>query len=69
MHNFRGKILDTVRTHAKAHVDKHLMNVEILVGSHAGVAEHPDMIETVEKELMEAAKYQDILDMLNKFGT
>jgi len=64
--NYRGRILDTVKLHAKAHVEKHLMNVEVLVGSHVGVAEHPDLIETVEKELMEAAKYQDVLDMLKQ---
>ena len=58
-----------MRTHAKAHIDKHLMNVEVLVGSHVGVAEHPDIIETIEKELKMAAEYQDILDMLDKFGT
>jgi hypothetical protein len=69
MANYRGKILETVRTHAKAHIDKHLMNVEVLVGSHVGVAEHPDIIETIEKELKMAAEYQDILDMLDKFGT
>lgn len=66
--NYRGRILDTVKQHAKAHVEKHLMNVEVLVGSHVGVAEHPDLIETVEKELMEAAKYQDVLDMLKQVG-
>jgi hypothetical protein len=69
MANYRGRILETVRTHAKAHIDKHLMNVEVLVGSHVGVAEHPDIIETIEKELKMAAEYQDILDMLDKFGT
>jgi hypothetical protein len=69
MANYRGRILETVRTHAKAHIDKHLMNVEVLIGSHVGVAEHPDIIETIEKELKMAAEYQDILDMLDKFGT
>lgn len=69
MANYRGRILETVRTHAKAHIDKHLLNVEVLVGSHVGVAEHPDIIETIEKELKMAAEYQDILDMLDKFGT
>jgi hypothetical protein len=29
------------------------------------VAEHPDLMETIEKELLEAAKYKDILDMVN----
>ena len=41
------------------------MNVDVLLGSHVGLAEHGDLMETIEKELLEAAKYQDILEMLN----
>jgi len=66
MGNYRENIKTTIKSHAQGHVDKHLMNVEILLGSHVGVAEHGDLIETVEKELEMAAKYQDILDMLEK---
>lgn len=63
--NYKGRIIETLKTSAKANIDRHIMNVDILIGSHTGVAEHPDMMETIEKELLEAAKYQDILDMLN----
>ena len=63
--NYKGRIIETLKTSAKANIDKHIMNVDILIGSHTGVAEHPDMMETIEKELLEAAKYQGILDMLN----
>jgi len=63
--NYRGRMVETLKTHAKANIDKHLMNVEVLLGSHVGVAEHPDIIETIEKELKMAAEYQDILDMIN----
>ena len=66
--NYRGRILETVKQGARANLDRHIMNVEILLGSHAGIAEHPDMMETIEKELLEAAKYKDILDMLEKLG-
>lgn len=63
--SYKGRIIETLKTTAKANVDKHVMNVDILIGSHVGVAEHPDFMETIEKELLEAAKHQDILDMLN----
>jgi len=68
MANYRGKLLETIKTSAKANVDRHLMNAEVLLGSHVGVAEHGDMIETIEKELLEAAKHQDILDIINLIG-
>jgi hypothetical protein len=62
--NYRERIIETLKSHAQAHVDKHLMNAEVLIGSHVGVAEHPDIIETIEKELKMAAEYQDVLDMI-----
>ena len=43
------------------------MNVEILLGSHVGVAEHPDVMETIEKELDIMAQYHDKLEMVNKY--
>ena len=68
MANYRGRLLETIKTSARANVDRHLMNAEVLLGSHVGVAEHSDMIETIEKELLEAAKHQDILDIINLIG-
>ncbi len=66
MANYKDTIIQTLKAHAAANVQKHIMNANILMGSHVGVAEHPDLIETIEKELMEAAKYQDVLDMVEK---
>ena len=33
----------------------------------AGIGEHSDIVETIEKEMMEIAKYDDILEMLDKY--
>ena len=63
--NYKGRIIQTLKTSAKANIDRHIMNVDVLLGSHVGLAEHGDLMETIEKELSEAAKYQDILEMLN----
>ena len=63
--NYKGRIIQTLKTSAKANIDRHIMNVDVLLGSHVGLAYHGDLLETIEKELLEAAKYQDILEMLN----
>ena len=63
--NYKGRIIQTLKTSAKANIDRHIMNVDVLLGSHVGLADHGDLMETIEKELLEAAKYQDILEMLN----
>lgn len=67
MTNFKDKIIEASKAHFKGHIEKHKMNVEILLSSHVGVAEHPDVMETIEKELAIIAEYNDKLEMLNKF--
>ena len=40
---------------------------EILLQKVNGIAEHPDVVETIEKELKIIAEYDDQLEMLNKY--
>ena len=63
----REKILDAIKKHAEGHIQKHKANVEILMQKTAGVAEHPDTLETIEKELKIIAEYDDELEMLRKY--
>jgi len=60
-------LLDAVRKHAEGHVAKHKANVLVYLNNPAGIGEHPDIIEAIEGELMEMAKYQDQLEMLDKY--
>lgn len=63
----RSEILNAVKKHAEGHIAKHKANVNILIKKNVGVAEHPDVIETIEKELDIIAKYNDQLEMLKKY--
>lgn len=63
----RSEILNAVKKHAEGHIAKHKANVNILIKNSVGVAEHPDVIETIEKELDIIAKYNDQLEMLKKY--
>jgi len=67
MANYKDQILEASKLHFRAHIQKHKVNVDILLGSHVGVAEHPDVMETIEKELAMMADYEDKLEMLNKY--
>lgn len=46
--------------------DRHLTNAKILMEQGVGVAEHPDILGTIEEELGRAAEYQDKLEMLGR---
>ena len=61
----REKLLEASREHFLAHLKKHQMNVEVLLENPRGIAEHPDIMETIEKELDHMADYHDKLEMLN----
>ena len=63
----RDIILKAFKSHAQGHIDKHIANVEVLLEKPVGVAEHPDVIETIEKEVRVIADYDDLLQMINKY--
>lgn len=60
-------MINALRSHAKGHIDKHKMNVEVYLNNPAGIGEHPDVFEAMETEILEIAKYHDILEMLDKY--
>jgi len=60
----REQMLEAARMHATAHVEKHRMNVEVYLTNPVGVGEHSDVMDAIEKEIEEMAKYQDHLDIL-----
>tara|TARA_E500000081_G_scaffold97798_1_gene98881 strand:- start:887 stop:1096 length:210 start_codon:yes stop_codon:yes gene_type:complete len=53
--------------HAEGHIAKHKANIEVYFHNAAGVGEHPDILEAIEKELNIVAEYDDQIEMLNKY--
>ena len=63
----RAQIIEALKKHEEGHIEKHKANVEVLLQKTAGIAEHPDTLETIEKELEVIASYDDQLEMLKKY--
>ena len=63
----RNILLQAVRKHAEGHVAKHVANVEVYLNQSVGIGEHSDIIEAIEIELEHISKYQDQIDMLDKY--
>lgn len=61
------QLILALKSHAKGHIEKHKANVIILLQKGAGIAEHPDVVETIEKELEIISKYDDQLEMIKKY--
>ena len=43
------------------------MNVENLLQNSRGIGEHGDVMDTIEKELEEMAKYHDLLEVISTY--
>ena len=63
----RDNMIQAIEEHAKGHIRKHQMNVEVYLKNATGVGEHPDILEAIEKELKIIAEYEDQLEVLNRY--
>ena len=63
----REQLLTALRAYYVGNIEKHKMNIEKLIMNNVGVAEHPDYIETISKEMAEVAKYDEMLQMIDKY--
>ena len=63
----KEKIIQALRNSLEASADRHRVNVGILLESHAAVAEHPDIVQTIEGELEKISMYESKLEALREF--
>ena len=63
----REKLIETLRLHLQGNIAKHVANIEVLLDRPTGVAEHPDIIATIEQELTLLAEFHDKLEMADKY--
>ena len=63
----REKILKALLSHAQGDLQKHLANIEVIMNNPVGVADHPNIIDSIESELHMAAKYEEQLNLINKY--
>ena len=67
MISMREDLIRASQLHFKAHIQKHKVNVENLLENSVGVAEHPDIMETITKELELVAGFEDTRSCLLKY--
>jgi hypothetical protein len=63
----RLNMIEALKAHASAHIHKHKCNVEVYLDNPVGVGEHPGIMDAIEQELDEMARYEDQLEVLNKY--
>ena len=65
----REEMIEALRKHAEGHIEKHKLNVEVILQKPVGIGEHGDVLTEAEKELNVMAEYDDQLQMLDKYFT
>ena len=63
----KKQLLEALISHAEGQIAKHKTNVDVYMNSTIGIGEHSDIVETLEKEIDHIAKYEDQLEIINKY--
>jgi len=63
----KQQLISALKSHAEGHIHKHLMNVEVLLQNPVGTAGSVDIMQSLEDELLEVAKYHDVLEMIEVY--
>lgn len=62
----RKVLLDALIAHANGHIQKHKANVEVYLHNSTGIGEHSNILEAIEGEINEIARYEEQLEVLEK---
>ena len=63
----RDQMIKALLAHAQGDIEKHKANVEIYLTNPVGIGEHSNVMEAIEEELNMIAKYQDQIDVIQKY--
>ena len=63
----REQLIKALLAHAQGDIAKHKANIEVYLANPAGIGEHSNIVEAIEGELDMIAKYQDQIDIINKY--
>ena len=69
MPSFKQTIIDALEKKYEAQMSKAEANLKVLLENPVGVGDHPDIVETVDKEMQKITKAKEMLDELSNWRT
>ena len=63
----REQLIKALLAHAQGDIQKHVANDEVYLANTVGIGEHSNIVEAIEGELDMIAKYQDQIDIIQKY--
>lgn len=64
---YRNNIIKVLKKHYEAQIEFHKINVDILLDNIVAVAEHPDVMATIDNEIGKISEWEEKLQILNKY--
>ena len=61
------QLIKALLAHAQGDIAKHKANIEVYLANPVGIGEHSNIVEAIEQELDMIAKYQDQIDIIQKY--
>ncbi len=65
----RKQLIEVSKQHYLAHIEKHRINVEVMLNNPTAIMEHADIMEAIEKEVEYIAEYMDKLEVMEKYSS
>lgn len=63
----RETIFNALKAHFEAHIQKHKVNIDIMLNNPMAIHDHTDYMGAIELELAHIAEYEDKLEALTKY--
>lgn len=67
MELIRKKLIRASAAHFESHIEKHKMNIEVMLANPMAIHDHTDIMSAIELELAQIAEYEDKLEVLRKY--
>ena len=63
----RKQLLAATRKHFESHIEKHKMNVEVMLNNPLAIHDHTDFMTAMEDEVGKIAEYVDKMEVLDNY--
>ena len=63
----RTELIKASKLHYKAHIEKHRINVEVMLQNPMALADHADIMDAIEREIALIAEYHDKLEVIKTY--
>ena len=67
MLQMRDQLIGALKAHAQGEIAMHKANVEVYFTNPVGIGEHPDITAAIQEEIDKIARWDDQLEVLNKY--